>query len=174
MEALMRWWRDRLSRRERRALAVLAVIGPTIILWFMVTRPLLDRREALERAGRVLEQRTRELEPLLLRADGLAKRGLGVPSAVAEPLPMLEACLAKSIGEFPMPELTPFDVVMGEKRLPGARIRCVGWRTGALWRLLARLEAEGWLVSEFEVTSNLERQELDGILNVWKKKVSLP
>jgi len=171
MEALMRWWRERLSRRERRALVVLAVVAPAIILWFGVTRPLLDRREALERAGRSLEQKVRELEPLLRRADDLGRRGLGFPTVESEPLPLLEAVLAKGTSEFPMPELAPCDIVMGSRQIPGAQIRVNGWRTGSLWRMSARLGSSNWIVSEFELSPNGEKQDLEGFLNLWKKKV---
>lgn len=171
MEALMRWWRERLSRRERRALIVLAVVAPAIIVWFGVTRPLLEKRETLERAGRSLEQKVRELEPLLRRADDLGKQGIGFPSVEPEPLPLLEAVLAKGSSEYPMPELVPVDATMGIKKIPAAQIRMTGWRTGTLWRMLSRLVGSGWLVSEFDLSASGEKQEMDGYLNVWRKKV---
>lgn len=170
MEALSRWWRERLSRRERRALVLLAVVAPAIVLWFGVTRPLLDRRDALERAGRVLEQRARELEPLLRRAVELDRQGIGFPEAEPEPLPLLEADLDRREAGDPMPALIPCDIMMGTKKFPGARIRVEGWRAGPLWRMVSRVTTTGWLVSDFEVSRSGEKPGLDGFLSLWRKK----
>jgi len=64
IERLQAWWRQR-SSRERRLLAVLAVIAVPTLLWYGVVRPM-DR--ALEAGQRARDVEARNLADVLLMA----------------------------------------------------------------------------------------------------------
>ena len=142
MNAFVFWWRER-SLREQRLLLVMFGLLALLLGWLLVVRPLGD---ALDDARR------RHGEAVVALAEARA-RGGGGPSAVrpAPPLP-LDSFVARSANEagFTGAQIAARGPARADLVIPAARPQ-------ALFAWIARLEAQGLVVSSLRARANPDR-----------------
>ncbi|NLI77778.1 MAG: type II secretion system protein M [Candidatus Riflebacteria bacterium] len=167
MGTLRAWWNG-LQPRERRALLVLAVVGPAVLLWWGVTVPLLDRRAALRRAVDGLARQAVELRPLLAEARQRQARTGGAPSRTSEQVfTRLETLLAGLPAGVGRPAIHRREQVVGEGRQIFADLRLRDMPGGDLWAVLGAVASAGLPVAGFELSKDPTGQGFAGFLLIW-------
>lgn len=167
METVRIWWKTR-SPRDRRALTILSLVVPVILCWYLVTLPLLDRREV---ARRVLETRRNEAvevqkllqEYALLRMqiDGSEfKASASVVSELEQLFNTLPASAAR-------PLLNRANVVISGKNQPAAHLRIDKAKPRDFWQLLAVVASSGVCLAEFEISASERANEFAATLKAW-------
>jgi len=170
MVKLADWWRNSLTRRERRALVVLAVIAPMILGWWGVTRPLLDRRAALTRACEVSGRQERELAGLLAKAADLKARLADRQFTVFDGiLPFIEQTLAGSGIPRETATIHPAEVRAGGGTVPAGQIRFTDLAARDVIDLGGALASAGLQVADLDWSVVAGSRRLSGSLTVWKK-----
>lgn len=145
MMGALRTWFTALSARERMLVLVAGVLAAVTLLWFGITRPLIDGlADARARhAGAV--SRLADAERALAAVRPLA--GLGAPR-IAGTLDTAIRDRANAAG-FALTSVAP----EGE----GIAIGIASARPGALFAWIADLEREGLLVDRLQTTDNGDR-----------------
>ncbi|MFZ2960765.1 MAG: hypothetical protein WA705_28140 [Candidatus Ozemobacteraceae bacterium] len=165
-----RWWREALSARERTAVITMVVFIIGMSWWYGVTRPLLDRREALLRTRDALLKRARELAPGLRRAmnarDTIAA---GRFSAAPDILPFLERRLVGVASLTQGPMLFPAEVVAGGKRLSAAQVRFRDLEATPWLQIISEISSAGVQIGEFEWSVDAQGKGISGYVNLWRK-----
>lgn len=141
MNALVLWWRER-SLREQRLLLVMLGLLALLLGWLLVVRPLGD---ALDDAKR------RHGEAVVALAEARARAGGGSIERPAPPLP-LDSLVARSANEagFAGAQIAARGPARADVVIPAARPQ-------ALFAWIARLEAQGLVVSSLRARSNPDR-----------------
>ncbi|MBF0498846.1 MAG: type II secretion system protein M [Candidatus Riflebacteria bacterium] len=165
------WWNKGLDSRERRALLILAIIGPALIFWWGVTRPLLDRRESLRRAADVLEKQHRELVDILRQADE-ARIKIGVVGQASDGplLPFLEKKLGATFGSSSRTILQPAEIRAGGTVLAGARLDLKNEDARRVHEVILLLASYGMLFQDMELTRNPDGRGINGHVTVRRSR----
>ncbi len=167
MGTLKVWWNG-LQARERRALAVLAVVGPAVLFWWGVTLPLLDRRAALRRAVDGLARQALELKPLLVEArQRQAQTGGASPRTSEQVFTRLETLLAALPADVMRPAIHRREQTTGEGRQIFADLRLRAMPAADLWAVLGALAAADLPVAGFELAKDPGGQGFTGFLLIW-------
>lgn len=169
MGTLIAWWNG-LQPRERRALAVLAVVGPAVLVWWGVTVPLLDRRAALRRAVDALARQSVELKPLLAEARRRqAAMGGATPRTSEQVFTRLESLLAGLPAGVVRPAIHRREQTTGEGRQIFADLRLRAMPGEDLWTVLGAVASAGLPVAGFELSKDPTGQGFAGFLLVWSR-----
>ncbi|OIP29235.1 hypothetical protein AUK22_03360 [bacterium CG2_30_54_10] len=148
---------------------LLAIVAPLIVGWWAVTRPMLDRREALSRANVVLNNQQRQLSGLLSRAREFLARGKPgdfktSPAILAD----LEALL-KTIPEArSRPTIHRQSLVFQGGQYPAAEIRFQNMSLPETWKVFEILAGSPIAVAHWELSRSRENSGLDGSLLLWE------
>lgn len=139
MNGLVLWWRER-SLREQRLLLVMLGLLALLLGWLLVVRPLGD---ALDDAKR------RHGEAVVALAEARARAGAGASAEPSAPPLPLDSLLARSANEagFTGAQIAARGPARAEVVIPAARPQ-------ALFAWIARLEAQGLVVSSLRARAN--------------------
>lgn len=167
MEKLKFWWQKR-PQRDRRALALLGLVVPVILFWYLVTVPLQDR---LKMAQRVLETRRNEATEVqkLLQEYVILKGQLEGVEFKAEPAVVseLEQSFRALSASDTRPVLNRSSIVIFGKSQPAAQIRLEKAHPATLWQMLEQVASSGVYLSEFELTATEKENQFSAALKAW-------
>ena len=167
MAALRQWWNSR-SRRDRRALAVLLVVVPVILFWYLVTRPLNDR---LLLARRVLHISRQQAVDLQQAYNEYAQLSGQVDAASLDPssevLVVLENGMRKLDNVGARPVLNRVTLNIAGVSYPGAQLRLDRATPERLWQIMQILEALNMRIADLELTSDPANNSFNTNLKLW-------
>ncbi|MBF0409162.1 MAG: hypothetical protein HQM10_17570 [Candidatus Riflebacteria bacterium] len=170
MRIALSQWTAALSQREKKLLVFLAVFVPFILSWFLFTRPMLDKIDALKRGNRVLFDNSEKLASMIDRSKTLNEEiKESVFDGVTGILPKIEEIVRKSANKRDSAKVYPTDLFVGEKSVNAARIKFEGISVSSVSGIVTRILSGNYLIAEADLFPSPDKKNFDGSLVVWKK-----
>ena len=170
MGKLKSWWNN-CSIRDRRAIAVLMVVLPVILFWYLVTVPLQERLQVARRVLKTRRDQAVEVQKLLQKYRFLESQLEGVEfkaddAVVAE----LEKAFNQMNASDTRPVLNRSNVVIFSTRQPAARVQLKEALPATLWETLSAMSSTGVYLAQFELEAANKKNRFNLNLKAWLPK----
>lgn len=167
MEKLKLWWKQR-SSRDQRAMVILLLVLPAVLFWYLLTMPLLERREIAQRVLETRRNEAAEVQKLLHDYSLLRQQVSGIEfKASASVIPALENAFRSLPASDTRPMLNRANVMIFGRNQPAAHIVVDRAQPVEFWRILEVIASSGVYLAEFEVTASEKQNEFNSTLKAW-------
>ena len=170
MERLSLWWKN-LTVRDRRALTLLGIVLPVILLWWAVTAPLKERLLLAKRVLDIKRKQAIDLQNGLFEYTTLKQKIINNETqAEVAVVAKVEQLLREAKVDDDKFLLMPVKTKIGDKFFDTVLLTFNNLHPQSAWKLLQLLYAHKSRISEYEISASPKSNTFSGKLKLWLAK----